>query len=130
MLKVLPVQTKAEQELACSRCGVTYNPDLLAYAATVDDELVGVCQFRMDDKGGELFDLAAVPEVDDFEAMFIMGRATLNFIDLCGVHYATYHGTPTDESLVRAIGFKQNKQGIYEIDLNGFFTEPCKKSKA
>ncbi len=129
MLKVLPVQTKAEQELACSRCGVTYNPDLLAYAATVDDELVGVCQFRMDDGGGEIFDLAAMPGIDDFEAMFIMGRATLNFIDLCGVHYATYHGTPTDESLVRAIGFKQNEAGTYEIDLTGFFTEPCKRHK-
>ncbi len=129
MLKVLPIQTKAEQELACSRCGVTYKPDLLAYAATVDEALVGVCQFRMDERGGEIFDLAAMPGVNDFEAMFIMGRATLNFIDLCGVHYATYHGTPADESLIRAIGFKQNTKGIYEIDLDGFFTEPCKRHK-
>ncbi len=127
MLKVLPIQDKAEQELACSRCGVTYRPELLAYAATVDDKLVGVSQFRIKENGGEIYDLAALPDVEDFEAMFIMGRATLNFIDLCGVHYATYQGTLTDESLVRAIGFKKNEQGVYEIDLNGFFTEPCKR---
>ena len=129
MLKVLPIQTKAEQELACSRVGILYTKELLAYAATVDEELVGVCQFRLGDDGGEIYDLAQLPGVDDFEAMFIMGRATLNFIDLCGVHRAFYRGDLHDESLIRAIGFKKNDDGLYEIDLEGFFTEPCKRHK-
>ena len=129
MLKVLPIQNKAEQEIACSRCGVVYQKELLAYAATVDDELVGVCQFRFGDKMAEIVDIASVPGVDDFEAMFIMGRATLNFIDLCGVHYAICHTTEENESLIRAIGLKKNENGVYDINLEGFFTDHCKHHK-
>ncbi len=136
MLKVLPIQSKAQQEEICKKCNVRYNPDLLAYAATVEDELVGVCQFKLTDKGGILYDLAKVcdhPEphdrkarqASDFEAMFVMGRGTLNFIDLCGVHYATYAGDSYDDALLKAIGFTQNEDGIWEINLEGFFTDHC-----
>ena len=38
MLEVKPIQSKAEQEDICIRCGVEYDVDLLAYAAVVDDE--------------------------------------------------------------------------------------------
>ena len=136
MLKVLPVQSKLTQEELCKRCNITYDPDLLAYAATVEDELVGICQFKLTDKGGVIYDLAKVcdrPEptdkqarmASDFEAMFVMGRGTLNFIDLCGVHYATYEGKAPDESLLRAIGFTQNANQVWEINLEGFFTDHC-----
>lgn len=136
MLKVLPVQSKAEQEALCQRCNVVYNPELLAYAATVDEELVGICQFKLTDRGGFLYDLAKVtdrtaehPECSNFEAMFVMGRGTLNFIDLCGVHYAYFCGKDPDESLLRAIGFQQTESGSWEINLEGFFTEHCGNHK-
>ena len=136
MLKVLPIQSKAQQEELCVRCNVQYNPDLLAYAATVEDELVGICQFKLTDKGGVIYDLARVcdrPEPEDkqarqasdFEAMFVMGRGTLNFIDLGGVHYATYAGQTSDESLLRAIGFSKGDDGAWSINLEGFFTDHC-----
>ena len=131
MLKVLPVQSKLRQEEICLKCKIQYKPDLLAYAATVDEELVGICQFKLTDKGGVLYDLAKISdrkenkECSDFEAMFVMGRGTLNFIDLCGVHYATYEGDNPDDSLLRAIGFSKNEQGVYAINLEGFFTDHC-----
>ena len=136
MLKVLPVQSKLQQEELCKKCNVEYKPDLLAYAATVEDELVGICQFKLTDKGGMLYDLAKVtdrPEpadkrarqASDFEAMFVMGRGTLNFIDLCGVHHATYAGNDPDEGLLRAIGFTKGERGTWEIILEGFFTDHC-----
>ena len=136
MLKVLPVQSKAQQEELCKKCNIRYNPDLLAYAATVEDELVGICQFKLTDKGGVLYDLAKVcdrpvsadkqaRQASDFEAMFVMGRGTLNFIDLCGVHTATYVGKDPDEGLLRAIGFSKDDSGIWAIDLEGFFTDHC-----
>ncbi|MBQ8330881.1 MAG: hypothetical protein IJX94_00080 [Clostridia bacterium] len=131
MLKVLPIQSKLRQEEICLKCKIKYNPDLLAYAATVDEELVGICQFKLTDKGGVLYDLAKVPdrtenkECSDFEAMFVMGRGTLNFIDLCGVHFATYEGESPDDGLLRAIGFSKNEVGVYEINLEGFFTDHC-----
>lgn len=129
MLKVLPIQTKEEQELAASRCNVVFKPEALAYTATVDDVFVGMCQFRLTDKGGEIYDIALMPDKDDFEAMFVMGRAALNFIDLCGVHYAKYISDTTDDTLLRAIGFEKNAEGIYDIDLTDFFKHPCKHHK-
>lgn len=130
MLKVLPIQSKITQEEICLRCGVKYDPDLLAYSATVDDELAGVCQFKLSDKGGLIYDLAPVKDSFDFEAMFVLGRGTLNFIDLCGVHYAIYRGEVKDEQterLVKAVGFKLTERGTYEINLEGFFTDHCHK---
>ena len=130
MLKVLPIQSKITQEEICLRCGVKYDPDLLAYSATVDDELAGVCQFKLTDKGGMVYDLAPVKDSFDFEAMFVLGRGTLNFIDLCGVHYPIYRGEVKDEQterLVKAVGFKLTDRGTYEVNLEGFFTDHCHK---
>ena len=130
MLKVLPIQSKISQEEICLRCGVKYDPDLLAYSATVDDQLAGVCQFKLSDKGGLIYDLTPVKDSFDFEAMFVLGRGTLNFIDLCGVHYAIYRGEVKDdqtERLVKAVGFKLTEQGTYEVNLEGFFTDHCHK---
>ena len=130
MLKVLPIQAKLTQEEICLRCNVKYDPDLLAYSATVDDELAGVCQFKLTDKGGILYDLAPINDGFDFEAMFVLGRGTLNFIDLCGVHYAFYKGEIKDqqsERLIKAVGFKKTEEGSYEVNLEGFFTDHCHK---
>ena len=135
MLKVLPIQSKNQQKEICEKCQIEYQPDLLAYAASVDDELVGICQFKMTDQGGFLYDLAKVigrtenKECVDFEAMFVMGRGTLNFIDLCGVHRAYFCGNNPDDSLLRAIGFKKNDNDQYEINLEGFFTDHCGNHK-
>ncbi len=129
MLKVLPIQSKADQELDCARCGISFRRDALAYRATVDDEFVGMCQFKLTDHGGEVYDLALLPDKEDFEALFVMGRATLNFIDLCGVHYARYVSDHIDESLARAIGFTKNSEGIFDVDLTDFFIHPCQHHK-
>ena len=126
MLKVLPIQSKTDQELDCARCGITYRPDALAYRATVNDVFVGMCQFKLTEHGGEIYDIAKLPDVEDFEAMFVMGRAALNFIDLCGVHYARYLSENIDESLARAIGFTKNGDGV---DLTDFFVHPCQHHK-
>lgn len=129
LIKVLPIQTKNEQELYCARCGIPFREEALAYAATVDGEFIGMCQFRLTDHGGEIFDIYEIPEKRDFEAMFVMGRAALNFIDLCGVHYARYVGTGADEAILRAIGFSKNEEGVFDVDLTDFFNHPCQHHK-
>ena len=129
MLKVLPIQTKDHQKECAEKCAVPYVADALAYEATVDGELVGICQFRVTADGGLIYDLASVPGVDDFESMFIMGRGTLNFIDLCGVHSAKFVGEVKDATLLRAVGFKENENGIFEINLEGFFEDHCHNHK-
>ena len=128
MLKVLPIQTKAEQEEICRLCGVEFKPDLLAYSATVDGELRGVSQFKLTAEGGLVYDVAPALNTYDFEALFVLGRGTLNFIDLCGVHYAKYLGSIDSEEkerLLKAIGFKRTDNGSLELDLTGFFTDHC-----
>lgn len=129
MLEVLPIQEKNMQETICLRCGIEYKPELMAYSAHVDGELVGVCQFSMSDKGGRLVDLANTVGVKDTQALFVVGRATLNFIDLCGVHYAYCDSSDIDEVLLRAIGFSKNSDGVYDVDLTHFFDHPCQHNK-
>ena len=122
MLKVLPIQSKLQQEEICLHCNVTYNPDLMAYAAYDDTTLLGVCQFKLTAEGGILYDLAPAEGTNSFDGLFIMGRGTLNFIDLCGVRTAFYRGQVTDERLLLAVGFKKDDHGEYAVNLDGFFT--------
>ena len=128
MLEVLSIQEKSEQERLCGLCGVPYRPETLAYSATRDGEFRGICQFTMNHEGGRIIDFAWVPEKYDFETFFILGRGVLNFIDLCGVHKAFFDAVCNNETLVKAIGFSRNSEGRYEMDLTGFFYDPCKHS--
>jgi hypothetical protein len=125
MLEVLPIQDKQEQEALCARCNVPYRAEMLAYQALVEKELRGICQFTMNADGGKIVDFAHVPELYEFEPMFVMGRAALNFIDLCGVHRAYFDAEYDNETLIKAIGFSKNTEGRYEMDLTDFFKEPC-----
>ena len=129
MLEVLPIQDKSAQETICLKCGVEYKPEMMAYSATVDGKLVGVCQFTMSDKGGMLADLANIKGLKDTQALFVLGRAMLNFVDLCGVHYAYCASDEIDAVLLRAIGFSMNSDGIYDVDLTHFFDHPCQHNK-
>ena len=128
MLEVLPIQTKEEQEALCARCGIPFRTEMLAYRAMVDGELRGICQFTMGTEGGRIVDFAHAPNGYEFEPMFVMGRATLNFIDLCGVHRAFFDAEYDNEILIKAIGFSRNADGRFEMDLTDFFKEPCKHS--
>ncbi len=129
MLEVLPIQSKEEQEALCARCNIPYQKELLAYRALVDGELKGVCQFTMNQEGGRILHFASIPGGYEFEPMFVMGRAALNFIDLCGVHRAFFDAECDNETLIKAIGFSKNAEGRYEMDLTDFFKEPCQHSK-
>ena len=130
MLEVLPIQSKDEQEALCEICRIPFRVDALAYRASVDGDLRGICQFTMNASGGSILDFAPVPDRYEFEPMFVMGRAALNFIDLCGVHRAFFDADCDNETLIRAIGFSRNADGRFEMDLTDFFKEPCKHSNS
>ncbi len=131
MLEVLPIQSKTEQEALCARCGVPFAESDMAYKALIDGELMGICQFTMNENGGHLHHLSLNRELkiapkDRAEALFVMGRATLNFIDLCGVHTAYFEDESfTDEAMIKAIGFKKTAENAWWIDLTDFFLHPC-----
>lgn len=126
MIKVIPIQDKQEQERYCKECGVPYSPDLLAYYALDEKErFAGICQFKNDQTGGHIYHLTAPLGKEDIDPLFVMGRATLNFMDLCGVKTAYFEGEPCDDALLRRIGFAPDAEGRYAVSLEGFFTKPC-----
>ena len=125
MLTVKPIQSKSDQEFFCSKCNIPYDEDLMAYGAYVDGEFVGICQFAIKGDRGFIKNIAPVSGTNDFEAMFIMGRGTMNFIDLCGAHKAIAIKDAGNESLLKAIGFKQNENDEFFCDMTGFFEGNC-----
>ena len=126
MLKIRPIETKEAQKTASEACKVTYYPNCMAYGAYIDDEFIGISQFTLDDNFGYIKNIAPADGVDDFEAMFIMGRATMNFIDLCHVHKCYIESSETLERLILALGFKRQDGGKFLADMTNMFTNPCK----
>ena len=123
MLKILPIETKDEQARIMALCSIPYNVNALAYAAYDDEVLVGGAQFLLKGATCHVTDIANADGVDDEEALFIMGRGLLNFVDLCGIHDA-YLDNPekVSEALRVRIGFFANDEGVFYMNLRGFFT--------
>ena len=124
MLEIKPIQDKSAQKALCELCGVPYMPEALAYSAYDGGVPVGISQFRIMGDTGYLYHLCNVVGVDDFEALIIMGRATMNFIDLCDVHKAYFEGE--GDRIAKAIGFCET-DGKYFADLTGMFESHCQK---
>ena len=123
MFKISPIQN-IEEQIACAiKCNTEYKKGTFAYSMNDNDtgELMGFSQFEITENGGFLHDLRPAIGYDDYEAMFILGRATMNFIDLCGVHTLSASQTSGDNTLLRAIGLKPRDNGDYFCDMTGFF---------
>ena len=91
--------------------------------------LLGTSQFDICDGFGYIYDLRCATEPFDFEAMFILGRATMNFIDLCDIHVCRIKKDASDGDLYRAIGFRDEKDDYYECDMTGMFEGNCSGEK-
>ena len=128
MLEIKPISDKNEQKNICEKCGMNYREELFAYKAYESGSLLACAQFDICGKDAVIYGMRQViGSKDDFEAMFILGRAVLNFLDLCGVINVTYNvENLSDEKLAKLIGFKKNESDIMSICLTGLFTSPCK----
>lgn len=132
MLLISPISDKNVKKELCALCGVTPRDGAFCYQAydretpqSPDGTFLGVSQFDIFDVG-VLYDLANAEGVSDPEALFIMGRQTLNFIDLCGVHKAELSpDCALSEKLAHAIGFRRGDDGVWRMDMEGFFESPC-----
>ncbi len=127
MFTISPINEKSKQEEYALACGATFRPDFFAYAM-IDrdsDELMGFSQFEIDGVGGYISDLKPKLGYSDFEAMFILGRATMNFIDMCGIHTCRAAKDSADSRLLRAIGFKETDSEDYVVDMTGMFDGNC-----
>ena len=123
MFKITPIQSIDEQIKAAEKCNTEYKEGAFAYAM-IDAEsgdLMGFSQFEITEKGGRLIDLRPANDDDDYEAMFILGRATMNFIDLCGTTKLYADPNAGDSTLLRAIGLRHTDDGSLFCDMTGFF---------
>jgi len=128
MLSVLPIQEKDEQKALAELCGAEYNVSLLAYKIIDGEKPVGFCQFKMSPEGGNIVTLNGLPGEDRFEYMFMLGRGTLSFMEICGAKYAYLDDTSVDPVIAKAIGFSE-VGGRMRMEIEGFFNEPCKNCK-
>ena len=123
MFKISPIQSVEEQILCAKKCNSEYKEGAFAYTMNDNDtgELMGFSQFEITENGGFLHDLRPAEGYDDYEAMFILGRATMNFIDLCGTHTLSADTQSGDIVLLKAIGLKPTEDGNFFCDMTGFF---------
>ena len=126
MFKIQPIQSKEEQDNVARACGSVALDDHFAYAMrdAESDALMGFSQFEIGKNAGHITDIRPYGSDDDFEAMFILGRATMNFIDMCGVHIATASLNAGDETLIKALGFTLAGE-CYTADMHGMFNGEC-----
>jgi len=101
MLKIYPIPSPERLAEVCGVCAVTPRPGTLAYEMNEGSELIGVCQFRLTDTGGEVYELTLKPGADDDEALIILGNAVLSFMLRCGAPTARFL-TP-DGSRIRTL---------------------------
>lgn len=124
MFKISPIQSPDLQKQYATKCHCEYKSNSFAYAMVDSNtgELMGFSQFEIGADGGTLLDLRLADEyAEDYEAIFILGRATMNFIDLCGVHTLKASADTADSTLLRAIGLLPTADGSYFCDMTGFF---------
>lgn len=130
MFKISPIQKVDTAVKYLKEAGAEYINGAFTYAMNDMDsgELMGIAQFEISNEYGYIFDLKPRINYSDFEAMFILGRQTMNFIDKCGVHYCKASISAGDEALLRAIGFKPVGDW-YECDMTGMFDGNCCEHK-
>ena len=126
MFKITPIQDKSRQKLICNACGVEFREDLFAYEMHDADtgRIMGISQFEIG-ACGYIADLREPAGESDFEAMFILGRQTMNFINACGADICTASPSAADERLLHAIGFKDREGDLLVCNMTGMFDGHC-----
>jgi len=126
MFKISSLQNKDLLDGYAALCGTKARHDAFVYVMTdcESGELMAIAQFEILAEKGYIFDLRPVIGLDDFEAMFILGRQTMNFIDTCGAHTCLAAKNAADEYLLKKIGFKPVGDE-YFCDMTGMFDGHC-----
>jgi hypothetical protein len=127
MFRISPINDISLQAEYAAQCGTAAKDGYFAYAM-IDVEsgsLMGFSQFEIDCGCGYITDIRPKIGLTDFEAMFILGRATMNFIDMCGAHICRADKEAAEERLLRSIGFKSTDKDDWYADMTGMFDGHC-----
>ena len=126
MFKITPIQEKSMQKSICEACGAVYREDAFAYLMldVESGNTMAVSQFEISGSDGKIFDIKPAKGIDDDEAMFILTRQTMNFIDMCGAHICYADIDSASARLLHAAGFRET-DGMWRADMNGMFDGKC-----
>ena len=126
MFKITPVQNESDAIKFMNACSAELKEGCFVYAMTdcESGEIMGISQFEINDGFGYIHDVKEASGRNDFEAMFILTRQTMNFIDLCGVHICKASECSAPERLLVAAGFKKI-DGEYVCNMTGMFDGNC-----
>lgn len=122
MFKITPVQDIDTAKRHLAACGAKEKDGCFVYAMTdyESEKIMGISQFELSADYGYIYDIKEASELNDFEAMFILGRQTMNFINSCGLNIIRAPLDAADKSLLCAIGFTES-DGFYECNTDGMF---------
>lgn len=134
MFVVRAAQDKELQKYICAVLKSEYKENALAfYAADLKENMIdiesyiSVCQFYLSGDG-EIVDLTAADGREEDEAVVVMLRAVMSFMHRCGVKNAYFTDGATNEWWLKKSGFLC-RDGRYSMDLELFYTSPCKYSE-
>lgn len=107
MFKITPIQSESEQQRYAEACGTVLRRGTMAYGMfeVESGRIMGFAQFEICGETARITDIKEAVGSNDFEAMFILGRQTMNFIDGCGAHTITATTDCGDMRLLSSIGF-------------------------
>ena len=125
MFKITPIQDKSRQKEICEMCGTTLRESFFAYIMYDCDtlEVMGMSQFEIGETG-HISDLREPEGRSDTEAMFILGRQTMCFIESCGASICTAERDAGDPRLLHAIGFRDDGN-MLSCNMTGMFDGNC-----
>ena len=122
MFKITPVQTSANISEIMLACDASSKDGAFVYVMTdcESGKIMGMSQFEIKEGFGYIYDIKEAVGLDDFEAMFILTRQTMNFINLCGVDVCRADLSAGDQSLLKSAGFKECSE-YFECSMIGMF---------
>ncbi len=127
MFKITPVSEIAEAKSISETLSLPYFEGAFYYKMFDMDsgDLMGVSVFELYRDYGELLALKEVDGKNDFEAMFILIRQTMNFINLCGLKKCVAKTTYAPEKMLVCAGFGKDGDEMFVANLEGMFDGHC-----
>ena len=121
MLEMRPVYTSYEREEYTKPFGIIPEEGKTVICARYPDKFVGMAYVSTDGEKGTVHFLSLVDGYNDEIDIFLLGKAMLNYLDLHGVKDVEYPEVK-NEALVKRLGFRKGEDGIYRVNLVGYFT--------
>ena len=133
MFQVQPVRSRELQKQIADAIGCPFFDNTYAFfAGELSDDatqitaLLGLCQFTYAPEEAVIQSIAAMPGSEDDEAITVMVRAVMAFLNHAEIPYVFAEETAASPAYLKKLGFRPVKDdGRLGIDLDKFYRSPC-----